>query len=56
MSARYHTHRNYSAGLSGDIDWAVYDRRASDPETPIAVFARRSDAMAFRKLKESSHG
>lgn len=50
---RYHTHRNYFAGLSGDPNWAVYDRHAVDPETPIAVFARRGDAQAFRKMKET---
>lgn len=48
---RYHAHRNYSAGLTGEVDWAVYDRHASDPDTPIAVFARKGDALAFRKMK-----
>lgn len=50
---RYELAHDYHAGLGGNPDWAVYDSQGKDPETPIAVFFKRGDAIAFCRVKES---
>jgi hypothetical protein len=46
----------YTPLSSSGKDWAVYDttdeRYGTADEWPLAVFAVRADAMAFRRMKE----
>lgn len=61
MSERYVLKRDFSASLTGPFapgdvsDWSVYDaadpRHGTSDEWPIAAFAKRSDAIQFRNMK-----
>lgn len=53
MKCRYYTSKDYMACLgNGESDWAIYDRKSKDPdERPIAVFAKRSDALKWAAQK-----
>lgn len=58
MKHRYIVKPDFLSGLSGDgHDWAVYDTQdkehGTDEEWPIAAFAKHSDALAFRRMKET---
>lgn len=58
MKHRYVVKSDHIGGLSGDAhDWAVYDTQdktyGTDEAWPIAAFAKRSDALAFRRMKET---
>lgn len=46
---RFITRQDFYAGLAEwSNDWAVYDLQR-DSETPVAVFARRSDAWRWAR-------
>lgn len=58
MKRRYKLTRDYHATVgAGGAGWGIYDthcpRYDTSDETPIAVFATRGDAIAFRAWKEA---
>ena len=53
MKLRYRIAQDFYSGLNrlAGWDWAVYDKETSD-DYPMAVFASRADAVAYRATKE----
>jgi hypothetical protein len=59
VKRRYRIAKDFYSELNRllDWDWAVYDTENLDQlgkvvDYPMAVFAKRSDAIAFKRLKE----
>jgi len=56
MRRRCYMRKDYMAYLGEeDSNWAVYDRQSKDPdERPLAVFARRKDAVRWAKSENQA--